>query len=523
MNILNENLIRVQLSDGEVKCSLPGVFAGLSDGTVAGFPALRAHQRHAWHAFLVQLAAMAMHNAGLTALPEDEAAWRNIFLNLTPGEAGQTAWNMTAPADRPAFLQPPIPDGLAALKKLIPTPDGIDMLVSSRNHDLKQANMVQAAPDDWLFALLTLQTMEGFLGAGNYGISRMNGGFANRPALGVAPPGGLGAHFRRDVLRLLAIRSSVAQAAQAALSDGICLVWLYAWDGTKALKPATLDPYYIEICRRIRLVEVGSSYVARAGSSKCARIESTPGGITGDPWAPVKIDKDGIRKVFTLDATGFTYRRMVELIFAENGFEASLLQKVVETDATEGLVLLARGLVRGQGKTEGYHERLVPLSRIVRRGLRADAADPVAEIAKQRVLMAGEVQRHVLKRALFSLFQNGPDKIDFGQDSSNRKANAFLAEFDSIVDIDFFRDLWWEAEAEAVDDKRAARRLWLAGLLKSAEAIVRRVDTAAPKSSHRHYRALARALDELRAAPWRNEMLKTWMPDKPEMESHHAA
>ena len=193
MNIVHDNLIRVRFHKGETTLSLPAVFAGLVANRIDGFPALRAHQRHAWHAFLCQLGAMAMHRAGLTGLPTDEAAWRDIILALTPGADAETAWCLVAGPDRPAFLQPPIPDGLQALKKTVVTPDGIDMLVTSRNHDLKQASMGKADPDDWLFALLTLQTMEGFLGAGNYGISRMNGGFASRPAVGLAPAGGPGA------------------------------------------------------------------------------------------------------------------------------------------------------------------------------------------------------------------------------------------------------------------------------------------------------------------------------------------
>ena len=75
-------------------------------------------------------------------------------------------WCLVAPPDRPALLQPPIPDGLATLKNSIATPDALDMLVASRNHDLKGAVMARALPDDWLFALVSLQTMEGFLGAG---------------------------------------------------------------------------------------------------------------------------------------------------------------------------------------------------------------------------------------------------------------------------------------------------------------------------------------------------------------------
>ncbi len=37
------------------------ILAALSADAVVAFPALRPHQRQAWHAFLVQVAAMALH------------------------------------------------------------------------------------------------------------------------------------------------------------------------------------------------------------------------------------------------------------------------------------------------------------------------------------------------------------------------------------------------------------------------------------------------------------------------------
>jgi CRISPR system Cascade subunit CasA len=518
---MQENLIRAQTNDSETKMSLPAVFAGLVADRIVGFPALRAHQRHAWHAFLCQLGAMALHRAGLTGLPTDEAAWRDLLLALTPGADGETAWCLVAAPDRPAFLQPPIPDDLAALKKTIATPDGIDMLVTSRNHDLKQASMGRADPDDWLFALLTLQTMQGYHGR-YYGISRMNGGSANRAAIGVAPTDGSGAHLRRDILRLLTIRPKIAAAGQTAVSGGIELVWLQRWDGNEALSPSALDPLYVEICRRIRLVKLANSLIARTAITSTARIQKTAGGITGDPWAPVKRDTEGNLKVLTLDGNGFTYRRMVELMFAQNGFTPSPLQDVADSDAAGGLVLIARALVRGEGETEGYHERVVPLSRRLR-GLRAAPTDPVAQCANERVHMAGEVQRRVLKPALLSLFQNGPDQIDYGHDATARKVQPFLEDFDHIVDQDFFPALWAEAEAETAEEQIAVRIAWLQTLLKHAEKILRHADSAAPKSSHRHYRALSHALDVLTAAPWRSEMLKGWMPEKPKPEAQHAA
>ena len=71
------------------------------------------------------------------------------------------------------------------------------MLVTAKNHDLKSSIAAQANVDDWIFALVTLQTMEGFGGVGNYGIARMNSGFGNRPAFSLAPVGqNPGAHVR---------------------------------------------------------------------------------------------------------------------------------------------------------------------------------------------------------------------------------------------------------------------------------------------------------------------------------------
>lgn len=513
MNLLSLPLIRVRFIDETTSVlTLPGVFAAMMADHVAAFPGLRPHQRHAWHAFLSQLGAIALHAAKLAEPPIEEAAWHDVLHDLTPGDLAKTAWSLVAPPDRPALLQPPLPDGLAGLKNAVATPDALDMLVTAKNHDLKQTVMTEALPDDWLFALVTLQTMEGFLGAGNYGISRMNGGFANRPGLGIVPPGGPGAHVRRDLSLLLDRRTMVASLNGYPAEGGMALVWLAPWDGVASLVPASLDPLYIEICRRVRLVEADGRLAARVGSSKAPRIAPTTGGVTGDPWAPLRIDKDGTTKVLTTDARGFDYRRIVELLFPGEGNRPSLLQEPTPADATEGLTLLARALVRGQGKTEGYHERRVPLSRRVRMMLVGRATDPIAQAARERVELAGEIQGHVLRPALLALFQNGPERIDLRHDASgSRKAEHFLVAFGHAVDDGFFPTLWEELDHDTPDARHACRAAWLRDLVKVAEAIVIDADGSAPKSAHRRYRARVRALDELRRAAWRSARLAAYL------------
>ena len=294
MNTLERALITVIDQTGASgPMTIPGVLAALTQDVITGFPALRAHQRHAWHSFLVLLAAIALHRAGLTQPPETEAEWRALLQHLTPDYPGDEPWTLVTPLNQPALLQPPIPSGnLAELKNRITTPDGLDMLVTAKNHDLKQAVMTEARAEDWLFALVTLQTMEGFLGAGNYGISRMNGGFANRAAVSLAPPGGPSAQWRRDLRQVLALRGKLG-GVDYTPQGGLALLWLTPWDGTSSLRQDALDEYYIEICRRVRLSSERGRLVAHAGGSKAPRIVPMPGGVTGDPWSPVVVEKDG--------------------------------------------------------------------------------------------------------------------------------------------------------------------------------------------------------------------------------------
>ena len=55
-NFLTDPMMRIVKSDGSRgSASLPEVYASLVADLVEAFPALRPHQRHAWHAFLVQL------------------------------------------------------------------------------------------------------------------------------------------------------------------------------------------------------------------------------------------------------------------------------------------------------------------------------------------------------------------------------------------------------------------------------------------------------------------------------------
>jgi CRISPR system Cascade subunit CasA len=507
-NLITEPLLRLRGTDHSVKTSsLPGTLSMLARDAVAEFPGLRAHQRHPWHAFLVQLAALALHRAGATDPPPDEQSWATLLRGLTPEWPGDEPWSLVAPADRPAFMQPPVPGGdLAPFKTVIEAPDALDMLVTSKNHDLKGELMADALPDDWLFALVSLQTMEGFMGQGNYGVSRMNGGFASRPALGVLPPGGPGARFRRDLRVLLhgGREEILRRVPDLKATGGIGLVWLHPWDGAEAIAFADLDPLYIEVCRRVRLCDVASRLQAVAATSKKARIAAGDlKGNTGDPWTPIETKE---AKALSITGEGFSYRRMTELMLGQ-AYRMPILQQVQKIDADDGLSILACSVARGQGKTEGYHERIVPISKEVMKFFR-ESTDRLAAIARDRVAAAGTLRGKVLRPALFALLQQGPADINYGANSTAAQAERWLDRFERRVDATFFPDLWREMEA-AEESRKDIRREWHLALAigsrdraegsggdRSGDPALALLDEASrsvPQSAMRRYRAKVRS------------------------------
>ena len=86
--------------------------------------------------FLTQLAAIALHRAGRSdpRLPEEE--WRRLLLALTEGQ--HEPWSLVVDdLSMPAFFQPPVPENSLADWTAHDSPDDIDVLVTSKKHDVK--------------------------------------------------------------------------------------------------------------------------------------------------------------------------------------------------------------------------------------------------------------------------------------------------------------------------------------------------------------------------------------------------
>jgi CRISPR system Cascade subunit CasA len=498
------------------------VYSQAQRGRIQAFTALRPHQWQAWHCLLAQLAALALEKSGKSELPNSAQGWSELLRHLTGQWPNDEPWHLVVDDWRqPAFLQMPTPAGSEKeYKQTVMASDQLDMLVTSKNHDLKTGAARQPQPDDWLFALVTLQTTEGFLGAGNYGISRMNGGFSSRCFVGLSPANGIGAHLIRDIHALLAIRSDVQQAYRPLYpngSQGDGLIWLQEWDGKSSRSMSGLDPYYIDVCRRVRLQvsqDGTDSLLARVANSKKARIDAAAlNGNTGDPWAPVQPGEDA--KALTLDARGFHYKRIVELML-DNSWTHSPMSQPLPSEEGEELELVFSAFVRGQGKTEGLQQRRVPMGHNVEK-IFGKNIETLGALAQEFIKEAEFIQK-TLRNSVALISAGAPTaergRVDLTAISDEDRSRAYRSsdQFDRYVDKWFFEPLWgcWVETDE--NQQVALRHQWRYQLLQYARKLLREATTSIPKNRH-YRRALAQANRFFNAQIYSHMHFNSWLKD----------
>ncbi len=487
MNLLHDPLFRVLTDDGREEISLPELLEALGTDRVHQLVGIQRHQADAFHVFLTYLAGAVLVRNGDTAPVQTADYWRAGLFGLS-GPTGECAWELVVEdGNKPAFMQPPLKKAVRPSAEIL-TPDKLDLLQTAKNHDIKQNRAQRPFVDEWIYALISLQTMSGFMGQGNQGISRMNSGFGNRPIVELVRDRSLGGRWRDAVRRLLLHRQDVLEQPFGFDPNGLVLIWTEPWDGEEQFTLADLDPFYIEICRRIRFVRRGDELIAQTYSAKKTRIAAKElNGVVGDPWLPVELAGRGDPKALTVSPNGLTAELMRRILF---GDELGLSKLQAPLSGWSGpFWLTASVLVRGQGTTDGFYEWeiMIPRERVKLFFGGGDARDSLADLSRLGIAYAGTMQNRVLKPAIFALLQGGPSQLKYDDDTSQSWWSVFARKFERRWSQDYFA---WLLSVPDRFDKDAEERRWAQILTKHALSVLEEAEKALPSHTGRRYRGI---------------------------------
>lgn len=273
----------ITLEGEPLRQGLCGVLSALSLGEEIGFERVPADAFHPWHAFLVQvgaLASLAGARDGMPRMPTSHEEWRRALCWLSGrGERDAGAWNLLPAPGEVGFMQPAVTvkTGSARELKAHASVSPASAASSARGHDIKRTSIGRDW-ELWAYALVALQTSSGYGGRGLYGVERMNSGYGDRPFCGVRLES-YTATWAHDVavsiLEMGRMRGSV---------DGVPLLWCETWDGPLAV--ADVHPLVVEVCRAIRLRPDG---VLEARPTPSRRVDGPHDGLHGDIWTPVSV------------------------------------------------------------------------------------------------------------------------------------------------------------------------------------------------------------------------------------------
>ncbi|PTQ55781.1 MAG: CRISPR-associated protein, Cse1 family [Candidatus Carbobacillus altaicus] len=507
-NLLQDKMIRVVLkTGGMIVVTLPELFELLGKNGVSSYVGLQSHQEEAFHVFLSQLGTIALNRNGNQNPVMPTSFWYEALLNIVEPH-GLDAWALVNPdKEKPAFMQPPLRGNL--LKRLKPVekyPDAadfLDVLITAKNHDLKIGRATSAHLDTWMFSLINNQTTNGFSGRDNYGISRMNGGYGNRPIVETVRSLEPGQRWQDAVRRLLNYRQELLQKDYGFQDRGKALLWLEPWDGEHALSLNELDPYYIEICRAYRLEDENGRIVALFSPSKSRRINAEQlKGVVGDPWLPIERSKKD-PQALTYSSNGIGANDLRRILFEDQLSLSPLQQPDPRWKEEDSVYLLVSVLVRGQGRTDGYYSRLLPIPRPVRRilfGRREvlrNKRDILAHLSKTGIEMAGVMETKVLRFAIFSYLQAREKDLSFKRDAHNAWWSNHVAETFRTKWEDHFFDWLWRAADTAPNDeelgnegKEKLEKLWAEWLRDFALESLRESISKLPIADGRRYKSI---------------------------------
>jgi CRISPR system Cascade subunit CasA len=165
--------------------------------------------------------------------------------------------------------------------------------------------------------------------------------------------------------------------------------------------------------------------------------------------------------------------------------------------------LVAEAICRGQGKTEGYHQRRIPIPKSAFHGIVSDQS-AASRLASRRAVSLGEI-RMAFRSGLFVLFQGATNRKS-EYEAAKRLAEPWLERFERAADQSFFDELWDEAGASESAREDIYMR-WLKAQLSFAYGLLSEAFFAFPYPAARRYCARAQAGIAFRAKLSRSALL----------------
>ena len=301
-----------------------------------------------------------------------------------------------------------------------------------------------------------------------------------------------GIRLRRD-LEQLAVRRTEWLAARPDLypaDHGAALLWNLPWPDGASLPITALDPLFIEVCRRVRLDSIDGRISARAGTTDGTRVAGKAfNGDLGDPWAPVNRAEG---KSLTLGEDGdFDFGVITRLLSADWALPLLATLGPGETTQARNWVLIAQAFARGNSKTGGFKERIIPVTGKAARSIGPKRAE-LHKLATNQIKEIDDLSR-VLRNAV-ALGAVGGDR-----DAVDEDAYAMARPYRQALRIEadrlFFPALWarLEAEDQGTDAALAARAAFVRDLDCAAVRLLDDAIADLPCSSLQRPRAAARA------------------------------
>jgi hypothetical protein len=332
-------------------------------------------------------------------------------------------------------------------------------LMGKKEFERKSEVNRSLSPEAAVFALIEYQGGVIFGGRGNYESQIMgsrSGAGSGTPFMGAWVDNSHHRTFHHDVGVMLEEWDEVASTLE--LTEGIWALWREPWNGVDPLPASKLDPAFIPLARLVRLGEPDGQRFDTVWfrPSKGGRVaDHTEGGRLGDPFTPLIPDpKQGHLKVRGTLQGGYHYREVVRLLIpdTESGVRrSSSVESLLNHPPreVEDLRVIFEGTAFEQGKTRGFHRRVVRLPRkAVREGLLSHRTEPIHE-ANNRMLDATSKARRVLRSTLSLVLSGDPQ----GRDSDLEKTAPYLSRLEEEVDR-VFLDFLFQAAEEGADQVR---------------------------------------------------------------------